>query len=362
MFVTPLSAVVRHRLLQQGGLMEPDALRLSQLRSSTIALFPEIAQQGNEVAVLPVSTAALADPPTTHTLRDAAVRARALRPAIDAAIDQCHTDLDSLCRRVAAIVSSRPMTQTRIAFIGDDDLASVALLQIASPEHLFLVDIDERIITTVETAAVDLGQRERLILERVDLSSADSAHVAAQYRETFDVVVSDPPYAIDGMLRFVHVAMALTAYTGEVHIAVPALLAEAWTDELLLSVQALLVTSGFVVDRVVPGAFTYETSDVVSSLIVARRLPGGPPVSPIGATKIDRFYTTRVVPGQKGCCPHNAKRSTSSDYPADRLRHVQPTQVRHRNRAPFTGWDRAGAGHPRSRRDPVRLRRLGRPA
>lgn len=238
-----------------------------------------------------------------NALRDAAIRAQALRPAIDAAIDQCHIDLDSLCRRVATIISSRPITQTRIAFVGDDDLASVALLQIASPEHLLLLDIDERIITTVETAAVDLGVRERLSLEHVDLSSADSTQVAARYGETFDVVVSDPPYAIDGMLRFVHIAMALTAYTGEVHIAVPALLAEAWTDELLLSVQALLVTSGFVVDRVVPGTFTYETSDVVSSLIVARRLSGGPPVSPIGATKIDRFYTTRVVPGQEGLLP-----------------------------------------------------------
>lgn len=179
MFVTPMSAVARHRLLQQGGLAEPDALRLSQLRSSTIALYPEIVHQGNEAAVPPFSAAALAYRPTTHTLRDAAIRARALRPAIDAAVDQCHIDLDSLCRRVAAIVSSRPIAQTRIAFIGDDDLASVALLQIASPEHLLLLDIDERIIKTVEAAAV-LGQRERLSLERVDLSSADSGRAPSR--------------------------------------------------------------------------------------------------------------------------------------------------------------------------------------
>ncbi|MGH3851581.1 MAG: hypothetical protein ACRDRT_18135, partial [Pseudonocardiaceae bacterium] len=93
------------------------------------------------------------------------------------------------------------------------------------------------------------------------------------------------------------------AYTGEVHVAVPALLAEAWTDELLLKVQGLLVTSGFVIDRIVPGAFTYETSDVVSSLIIARRLPGGPPTASIGPTKIDCFYTTRVVPTQEGLLP-----------------------------------------------------------
>ena len=50
----------------------------------------------------------------------------------------------------------------------------------------------------------------------------------------------------------------------------PPLLAEAWTDDLLLDVQSTLAGHGFVVDRVAPGTFTYETSDVVSSLVVAR--------------------------------------------------------------------------------------------
>lgn len=182
----------------------------------------------------------------------------------------------------------------------------MALLQIASPEHVLLLDIDDRIITTVETAAVDLGCRRRLSVERVDLSSEDSARMSERYRETYELVVTDPPYATDGMLRFVQVGMALTAYSGELHVAVPALLAEAWTDELLLEVQGRLITSGFVIDRVIPGAFTYETSDVVSSLVVARRLPGGPPISTTGPARIDRFYTTRSLPVKEGLLPaHN---------------------------------------------------------
>jgi hypothetical protein len=101
------------------------------------------------------------------------------------------------------------------------------------------------------------------------------------------------------MLRFVRVAMELTAHTGELHIAVPAMLAEAWTDDLLISVQSLLVRSGFVIDRLVPGAFTYETSDVVSSLLVARRLPGSPPLTGDSEVRTDRFYTTRAIPGRE---------------------------------------------------------------
>ncbi|MGQ0777093.1 MAG: bis-aminopropyl spermidine synthase family protein [Pseudonocardiales bacterium] len=299
MLVTPLSAVPRHRLVQHGGLANHDALRLSQLRRSTTGLFPEITQEGSETKISLVQTTEFLDQGMANALRDAVVRTRLLRPKADISIDQCHTDLDSLCRRVAMIITSRPIAQTRIAFIGDDDLASVALLQITSPEHLLLLEIDERIIIAVETIAANLGQREQLSVERVDLSSVDSAHVSNRYGEKFDIVVTDPPYATDGMLRFVQVAMALTAYTGEVHIAVPALLAEAWTDELLLDVQRLLTMSGFVIDRVIPGAFTYETSDVVSSLVIARRLPGGPPISPTGSTRTDRFYTTRIAPTQE---------------------------------------------------------------
>ncbi|MGH3928942.1 MAG: hypothetical protein ACRDTF_03080, partial [Pseudonocardiaceae bacterium] len=117
--MTPLSAVARHRLTQHGGPVEPNALRLSQLRSSTVGLFPEVVQQGDEAATPPVWSTVLADQPTTHLIRDAAVRAQDLRHSVDAAIDQCHTDLDSLCRRVATILTSRPIAETRIAFVGD---------------------------------------------------------------------------------------------------------------------------------------------------------------------------------------------------------------------------------------------------
>jgi predicted methyltransferase len=196
------------------------------------------------------------------------------------------------------MLASRPIEQSRVAFVGDDDLASVALLHLMHPDCLLLLDIDERIITTLERVAIDLGLGGRVLLERVELSSeTETARVTAQHEASFDIVVTDPPYATDGMLRFVQVAMELTAHTGELHIAVPAMLAEAWTDDLLIAVQSLLVTSGFVIDRIIPGAFTYETSDVVSSLMVARRLPGSPQLTKSVPAGVDRFYTTRVIPG-----------------------------------------------------------------
>lgn len=297
MLVTPLTDVVRHRLEQCAALPSEAAQRVCQVRSETIALFPELVTSNHPLRDEPPCPCCGAPPPTGGVLA-LVEEVCTLRPAANTDIDQCHVDPPSLARRLLAMCTSRPMAQTRVAFVGDDDLASIALLRLAPPEELLLLDIDERIIALLGHEANRLGLNDQVSIERADLSASDDVEqITARYGEMFDLVVTDPPYAEDGMAQFVEVAMALAAYTADVHIAVPALLAEAWTDELLYSVQSRLLASGFLIDRIAPGTFTYETSDVVSSLVVARRLPGG------GSTRcasksgsISRFYTTRAVP------------------------------------------------------------------
>ncbi len=137
------------------------------------------------------------------------------------------------------------------------------------------------------------------MLEHLNLThTADLAALIEAQGETFDLVVTDPPYAEGGMRTFAATAMRLTAFGGEVHIAVPALPAESWTDELLLQMQSDLIACGFVIERVVPGAFAYLTSDVISSLVIARRIVGSRLVGTTTPIDLDRFYTTRVAPEQ----------------------------------------------------------------
>ncbi len=296
MLVTPFSAIARHRLEQCAALPSEVARRVCQIRAGMMEMFPELVTLTRPLqGEAPCRCCGVPQP--TGTILAVAEEVRTLRPAANTAIDQCHVDQPSLSRRLLAMCASRPMAQTRVAFVGDDDLVSIALLRLAPPEQLLLLDIDERIITRLRNEANRLGLGDRVNIERSDLSAKDDVkEIAARYGETFDLVVTDPPYAEDGMAQFIEVAMTLAAYTGELHIAVPAVLAEAWTDELLHSVQSRLVAAGFLIDRVVPGAFTYETSDVVSSLVVARRLPGGPPRCTAEPGSIARFYTTRIVP------------------------------------------------------------------
>jgi len=295
--MTPASEVARHRLAwkapQRSG---TTTTRLAQMRVSTIAMYPhgELAT-GTPSAEICVACDGFGFTAKKH-LEDLEAVAR-LRPQAATVIDQCHLDVASLERRMAAITALRPIAVSRIAFVGDDDLASVALLRTMPPRTLLVVDVDERVLAVIAAEARRLGVGERVALAHLNLThAADLAALIEAQGESFDLVVTDPPYADCGMRTFVATAMRLTAFGGEIHIAVPALLAEAWTDELLLQVQSDLIACGFAIERVVPGAFTYLTSDVVSSLVIARRITGSRLVGPTIPGEIARFYTTRIAP------------------------------------------------------------------
>ena len=280
MLTSPSAPVVRHRA------------GLGQLRASTAALYRA---RTPDAGSLQCGSCGGLGFRVRHDAR-ALAETIAARPAAAAEIDQCHLDAPSLRRRVDTITALRPVSSSRIAFVGDDDLAAVALVHNQIPERLLLVDVDERIHAALAAAARLHGAERQVTGAHLNLTDT-TALAAVMHREagSYDLVVTDPPYAADGMRLFTGVAMHLTAFGGEIHIAVPALDAEAWSDELLFQVQGDLTGSGFLIERVIPAAFTYLTSDVVSSLIIARRL-AGTRLAPLPAPRDGRFYTTRTSP------------------------------------------------------------------
>jgi predicted methyltransferase len=315
MLTTPDSAVARHRLSWAGpGPVSMTALRLAQIRASSHALYPAVDAPRAPADARVCGSCDGFGFTAGHGDVDAIT---SLRPPAVTEIDQCHLDAASLRRRVTAMAALRPVAASRVAFIGDDDLASVALLRARRiPELLVVADIDQRVLSAVETDARRLGYGDRVTIRHMDFTDQAARHAFLdRYGESFDLVVTDPPYAEDGMRLFTDLAMRLTTFGGEIHLAMPALLAEGWTAELLLQVQQDLTRSGFAMERVIPGAFTYLTSDVISSLIIARRIPGSR-LPPAASGSTGRFYTTRTPPGQMS--PHlltpgsgTAERSTA---------------------------------------------------
>lgn len=306
MLIGPTSAVVKHQIRRcttpdQDG---PTWPHLARVRHSTTALFPELLAKSGPAAdhvrlgahcrhCAGLGVRVCGPAQLEHAVRE-------LRPAAASQIDQCHVDAPSLARRLAMLDMARPLPDARVAFVGDDDLASVGLLHSLAPSFVLVVDIDDRVLNAVTSEARRLGLEGRVGAAHTDLSvEADVQRLLDGHAATFDLVVTDPPYAEAGMLTFLQVALALTAYGGEAHVALPSLIAEAWTDELMYAVQRTVLDSGFVIDRVHPATFVYEGSDVVSSLLVARRLSGSVVGQPWTSHSSHKFYTTRIEPGSQ---------------------------------------------------------------
>ena len=91
-----------------------------------------------------------------------------------------------------------------IAILGDDDLTSIAIM-IFSIRHglkinsLNVFDIDKRILTFVESVSQMLGFEANLY--QIDLIQK----LRNSYQNSYDVIISDPPYTVEGLTRFARV-------------------------------------------------------------------------------------------------------------------------------------------------------------
>lgn len=366
MLITPSSAVVAHRRSwQKAGLGAAEVFRLAQLRGAATQDSPNQvpgARGSNRGAVSsPVhpcpACSGLGFLPCCSV--EWAREIAALRAPELTTIDQCHLDEPSLLRRLTVLCASRSMSSTAVAFVGDDDLASVALLRHDPPKHLLLLDVDERVLAVVQDEARRLDVDDRVMTRHVDLTASGAIdEIIDEYGESFDVAVTDPPYAEGGMRTFVALACRLLTHAGEVHVAVPALLAEAWSDDLLLAVQSDLTACGFLIERLHPGAFTYKSSDVISSLVVARRLTGARYPDTAVLVGEDRFYTTRTPTGAI-TNTITAQRTIRLEENHDQvrsigcLRHGERRETGHRSRAPFSTGNRGRTSPTGPGRDSV---------
>jgi N4-bis(aminopropyl)spermidine synthase len=121
-------------------------------------------------------------------------------------LDQTHCTADTKLRRVA-FLAQRGLLSRRIVLLGDDDLTSLAVVQVARalslpvPE-LVVVDVDTRVLDYIDRHATAMHARVRLV--RHDLTSP----LPDDLRDTFEVAVTDPPYTVPGAALFLSRAVS----------------------------------------------------------------------------------------------------------------------------------------------------------
>jgi hypothetical protein len=99
-------------------------------------------------------------------------------------------------RRARFLAETFDLDRASVLCLGDHDLTSLALLQVAPAAEVAVVDVDERVLGHVDAVARERGWRVRTAFAdlRVELPRS--------LAERFDLVFSDPPYTQPGVRLF----------------------------------------------------------------------------------------------------------------------------------------------------------------
>ncbi len=202
---------------------------------------------------------ALLLPPELLPLAEILAPVMEQRPEADPSLDQSHAVPESSLLRALMAASSGELSGD-VLFMGDDDLASVALALLISehmPElrdriQITVLDIDKRYLTYIEEAISDL-----------DLSVNVECYDARQdlpdnLTGRFSITVTDPPYTQDGISLFAwRCAQAMRNEGGELYLA--------YAPQAPLAqhaIQASLIEQGWILHRVYPQACRYVGASV----------------------------------------------------------------------------------------------------
>lgn len=109
----------------------------------------------------------------------------------------------------ALIVKTKGLLEdkTKIALLGDDDLVSLALALINPDLEITVFELDRDILATVQKGAELLG------IKNIQLVPYDArGNLEKHFGNSFDVVLTDPPYTKSGFSLFLKRAVELAGY------------------------------------------------------------------------------------------------------------------------------------------------------
>jgi predicted methyltransferase len=194
------------------------------------------------------STAMTLDPDRLDGVRERLAASAEAAPAVSVDIDQSHCTVETKVRRVLALHAARALLWRRVLFLGDDDLTSLAVAEVAHHAGfardlaaLAVADVDERLVAFLAPRLAALGVDATVV--RHDLREP----LPPALRGRFDTVFTDPPYTAAGATLFLSRAVSAVAGPGsDVFLAFGAR-----NPDELIKTQAAIAGMGLVVRSLV---------------------------------------------------------------------------------------------------------------
>ncbi len=127
----------------------------------------------------------------------------ASRPQSVGDYDQGYMTTDSLFERLTFMALLGDLDGKRICVLGDDDLASLAICLMASPEQIVVFEIDKRLVDFINERA--RKNRFPIRCYNWDLRFP----IPVRFNSKFDTFLTDPSETIDGLKMFVGRGLAV---------------------------------------------------------------------------------------------------------------------------------------------------------
>lgn len=118
------------------------------------------------------------------------------RPEAEEAYDQGYMQADDVLLRLAFMHERGDLADAEIFIIGDDDLLSVACALTKLPKRVVAVDVDKRIVNFINK----ISEEHKLSLKAYYYDVCEK--LPENFNKRFDVFVSDPVEAIEGIKIF----------------------------------------------------------------------------------------------------------------------------------------------------------------
>jgi hypothetical protein len=118
------------------------------------------------------------------------------RPEAVEKYDQGFISLDGVIRRLEFIYERGDLVNSEIFVVGDDDLLSIAVALTGLPKSVFVVDVDERLISFINKKA-----EEHDLPVRGEVYDVQQA-LPERFNRKFDVFVTDPVETLPGLKLF----------------------------------------------------------------------------------------------------------------------------------------------------------------
>jgi predicted methyltransferase len=176
-----------------------------------------------------------------------------LRPTPRTEIDQAYGKPITALKRALLMLQNDDLENRNVLLLGDDDFTSLAIAMITKNVHITVIDIDKRLLEVIEKIA----HIEKYPINCIHLDLRNE--IPSNMKNTFDTILTDPPYTITGLKLFL--SRATQALKNEKNRKIYLAYAHREPNNTRDMQQAIL-EHGLAIENIFPGFNIYEGAEL----------------------------------------------------------------------------------------------------